>query len=168
MNERHPNYGNTTLESPTKWWGELAGRVFGNVSGADKILSRLGPALHPHFSSSAAYTLYADVKPFLERMHQLRRRLDTGDSDDPMLILGIIANTGPHEGEVLQSLNLSVGNTRRDQRTYRELVALAIREARSGEVPVSPLFDLWSPKHDIDFFATSYELGHEKPGWRMS
>ncbi|RMZ87122.1 hypothetical protein DV736_g5654, partial [Chaetothyriales sp. CBS 134916] len=175
VSARHPNYGRGTLDSAEEWWAELVDKTFRGVGvggGGDddqslQLPANLSSALYEHFSSQAAYELYADVRPFLQRMHEIRQRLEKERSDhDAVLLLGVITNSDPRVRRVLESMNLAVGVSKAPEpRNMDERWRLANETARDPTaLPIATSFrDIWSPRHDFDFVSTSYEAEAEKP-----
>ena len=137
-------------------------RPFRDAAKGARVSDNIGPSLYKHFSSGAAYVLYPDVEPFLQRMHRLRRALDTGTSEDPMLIIGVIANSDQGVRRVLQSIGLSVGTSEDpDKMSYWSAFRFGMTTGLSNFR--TPFLDIWSSRHDFDFLATSYEKGYQKP-----
>ncbi len=169
MNNQHPNYGKKTLSSTAEWWAELARHAL-RVPNTQKVPQSLGPSLYNHFSSSAAYELYRDVKPFLQRIHHLRRTLNTRTFGGPTLALGVIANSDDGVRRILHNLGLSVGTSGDLNRmSWWESTKFAIAWSWTTHPDncKTPMYDIWSLRHDFDFLATSYEDGYQKPHRRI-
>lgn len=167
MNTEHPNYGRSSLDSPTDWWNLLVNKTFRNVT-REPLPSDLGSAMYEHFSSSAAYELYPDVKPLFARLHDIRETLN--DDDKPILLTGVISNSDPRVKDVLQSLNLRCGTTEEatmqlDPKLMRQLAEKHHdRFRQTGAVNVLlPGHDFYNTKNDFDFVDTSYIADSEKP-----
>ncbi|KAJ9607635.1 hypothetical protein H2200_007713 [Cladophialophora chaetospira] len=139
---RYPNYGKSELDNPEVWWTGLVDQAFGEAVDEKDLPPDLGSSLYEHFSSGAAYELYADVGPFLEDMRRLRRQYP--NPDDPMIILGVITNSDPRVRQVLESLGLRIGIQTEPEKS-------------------TSMRDAWNLHNDFDFLATSYEAGYEKP-----
>ncbi|RMD42794.1 hypothetical protein DV735_g2376, partial [Chaetothyriales sp. CBS 134920] len=150
VSARHPNYGRETLASPEEWWAHV-----------------LSSRLYQHFSSQAAYELYPDVRPFLQRVHEIRQRLeDERSAPDAVLLVGVITNSDPRVRQVLESMGLAVGVSRApERRSMDERWREASETARDPEaLPIATSFRyIWSARHHFDFVSTSYEAEAEKP-----
>ena len=164
INVEFPNYGKGRLDDPEVWWTELVKRSFKDVVKGEDLPQNLGSVMYQHFSSGAAYELYPDVKPFLERMHEIRR-----DPDNPTLMLGIITNSDPRVKNILESFNLKIGLTKKPNYLDREAHERGAMEdveesRRTGVLTIhAPWEKFWNSANDFDFLTTSYEANCEKP-----
>lgn len=156
----YPNYGKGQLSSPRAWWKTVVNDAFGRVVDEARIPDHLGDELYNHFTSSAAYELYPDVKPFFASMRELKHQY--AKLNDPPIFVGVISNSDPRVKSVLQSLGLRVGI---DQKPRLE--GMRERAARSGPDPAEIMKTVWhhtyDPLNDVDLLATSYAASAEKP-----
>lgn len=165
MNKNHPNYGRGTMESPSDWWHDLVKQSFHRVT-KESLPDDLGSRMYDHFSSSAAYELYPDVKPLFTRLRKLRSGLSEGG--DPFLITGVISNSDPRIRHVLTSLGLRSGNPNLAAIKDTGRTAAFARQAMEGQpehskvIPL-PWKDSWDVTNDLDFVASSYDCDSEKP-----
>ncbi|OAP59725.1 hypothetical protein AYL99_07023 [Fonsecaea erecta] len=162
-NAAYPNYGKRTLGSPEEWWTKVVNRAFGDlVEGGEAALPRdLGSALYKHFSSSAAYEPFPDVKPFLQSMAALKKQF--ADPEGPLVATGIVTNSDPRVRVVLQDMGFSVGpSSIPDFESVMKTHMDNLRDA-SKVVFDSPFRDYYNPQHDFDFLCTSYDADAEKP-----
>ncbi|KAK5938806.1 hypothetical protein PMZ80_008998 [Knufia obscura] len=160
ISEEYPNYGKNQLSSPRAWWKTVVNDAFRRVVDEARIPDHLGDELYNHFTSSAAYELYPDVKPFFASMRELKQQY-TGPNDPPVFV-GVISNSDPRVKSVLQSLGLRVGiDAMPVPESARE------RASRTGpdmsEIMKSVWHHAYNPLNDVDFLATSYEASAEKP-----
>lgn len=144
---KYPNYGKGKLESPEIWWKDLVHDTFKQV--IDDVPEDLGLKLYQHFTSSEAYELFPDVKPFLQSLQSIRKEYST--SKPPALILGVVTNSDPRVRNVFEEFQLNIGDVR---------VSELLRKSRTGKFPWT---DTWNPERDFDFVTTSYDAGSEKP-----
>ena len=164
VSKEYPNYGKGKLPDPEAWWTELVTRSFKPIVKGEELPSDLGRSLYQHFSSGAAYELYPDVQPLLQRMREIRE-----NPDSPTLLLGIVTNSDPRVKQVLESMSLKIGMSRLPSAPSRsEIHQSAVEDAEeykgSGKVQVSlPWKGMWKAENDFDFLATSYDAESEKP-----
>lgn len=155
-----PNYGKDKLASPRAWWKTIVNDAFRQVVEESKIPDHLGEAMYDHFTSSAAYELYPDVKPFFANMRELKSQWS--GRDDPPILVGIISNSDPRVKRILQSLGLRTGIHK-----VPSLESMRDRAARVAseytDLMKSVWHDAYDPLNDIDFVATSYHASSEKP-----
>jgi FMN phosphatase YigB (HAD superfamily) len=166
----HPNYGKETLESPEQWWTELVQRAFKPVVNSEALPSDLSSSLYRHFSSGAAYELYPDVRPVLDRLKELKREvIDANPDDDGILLTGVITNSDPRVRNVLESMSLSVGQSTQLKLDTAETMRRAMDEASASRgMRMTTIFNnLWSVRRNFDFLATSYDADSEKPDQRI-
>lgn len=160
ISTEYPNYGKDQLSSPRAWWKTVVNDAFRQVVDESKIPDHLGEEMYDHFTSSAAYELYPDVKPFFASMRELKQ--EWSKRDDPPIMVGAISNSDPRVRNVFQSLGLRVGIDRmlspQDVKERTSRVAIDYHN-----VMKSPWHDVYNPLNDIDFLATSYQAGYEKP-----
>ena len=159
MNKDHPNYGRKTMNSPSDWWHDLVEQSFCRVT-KELLPDHLGSNMYDHFSSSAAYRLYPDVKSLFARLRKLR----TGFTEerDPFLITGVISNSDPRTRDILMSLGLRSGDP--DFPSIKDAFAAPGMDAQTGlrHVPL-PWKESWDVTNDFDFVASSYDCDSEKP-----
>jgi len=160
ISDEYPNYGKHQLSSPRAWWKTVVNDAFGRVVDEAKIPDHLGDELYDHFTSSAAYELYPDVKPFFASMRELKQQY--AKPNDPPVFVGVISNSDPRVKSVLQSLGLRVGIDKKPRfESFQE------RAARTALDPAGMMkmtwHDTYNPLNDVDFLATSYEASAEKP-----
>lgn len=155
-NQTFPNYGKGKLKHPEEWWTGLLEDTFADVTEHKaNIPSNLAPVLYEQFASKDAYELYPDSQLFLQTMRGLKDQYS--DPDGPLLCVGVITNSDPRAESVLKSLGLRVGPSK----------------PMSMPVKSSPMWDhrarllvsqhKYDRSNDIDFLATSYDAGAEKP-----
>ncbi|KIX97239.1 uncharacterized protein Z520_07354 [Fonsecaea multimorphosa CBS 102226] len=162
-NAAHPNYGKKTLGSPEEWWTKVVNRAFGDlVEGGEAMLPKdLGSALYKHFSSSAAYEPFPDVKPFLQSMAALKKQY--ADPEGPLVATGIVTNSDPRVRVVLQDMGFHVGpSSIPDFESIMKTHMDSLRDP-SKVVFNSPVRDYYNPQNDFDFLCTSYDADAEKP-----
>ncbi|OAL31314.1 hypothetical protein AYO20_08224 [Fonsecaea nubica] len=167
-NTVHPNYGKKTLGSPEEWWTKVVNQAFGDlVEGGETALPKeLGSALYKHFSSSAAYEPFADVKPFLQSMAALKKQF--ADPEGPLVATGIVTNSDPRVREVLQDMGFRVGpSSIPDFESVMKTHMESLRDPSSNVVFASPFRDYYNPQNDFDFLCTSYDADAEKPQERI-
>lgn len=103
------------------------------------------------FSSKEGYDLYPDVKDFfLEiRNHTTSQRPDGLEPSWPYkkVVVGIITNSDDRVPGILESFGLKVG-PRRFGKSSKAIITSSGRD-------------------DIDFVVLSYDVGHEKPDYRI-
>ncbi len=160
ISDEYPNYGKGQLGSPRAWWKTVVNDAFARVVDDAEIPDHLGDELYNHFTSSAAYELYPDVKPFFASMRELKQQYSK--PDDPPVFVGVISNSDPRVKSVLQSLGLRVGiDSMPKAEGPRE------RASRTGpdmsEIMKSVWHHAYNPLNDVDFLSTSYEASAEKP-----
>ncbi|KAK5047959.1 hypothetical protein LTR84_006149 [Exophiala bonariae] len=151
-----PNYGKGKLNHPEEWWTRLLGETFTDVTKHQaSIPSKLAPMLYEQFSSKDAYELYPDSVSFLQTMHALKDQYS--DPDGPLLCVGVITNSDPRAESVLKSLGLQVGPSKP--------VAIPAQILPMGGHKARLLLSKskYDRGNDIDFLATSYDAGVEKP-----
>lgn len=164
-NRAHPNYGKSSLSSPEQWWSLLVNDAFAQVVKPDHIPKDLGHRLYQHFSSAQAYHLYPDAKSFLESMKSLKAQYNRPDG--PIVIVGVVTNSDPRVTQVLQSMQLQVGWASAPALVQPIRDALRAKDNNFFLDTRSPLYDAYDPDNDVDFVATSYEAGAEKPDGRI-
>lgn len=164
-NQTHPNYGKHKLSDPKEWWIGVINDAFVKATGfQDSALPpNLGPVLYEHFSSGAAYELYPDSISFLKSMKALKKQYS--DPDGPIICVGVVTNSDPRVRSVLESMGLQVGPSEHVASPLRRYVGQPMKMEADGSViaPRSPWFDCYDSRNDIDFVATSYDAGSEKP-----
>ena len=157
ISSEYPNYGKGQLSSPRAWWKTLVNDAFRQVVDEKEIPDHLGEELYSHFTSSAAYELYPDVKPFLASMRGLKQQY--ADPYGPNVFIGVVSNSDPRVKGILQSLGLRVGMTKAP-----EAEAITARAQQEwSEIMKSPWHDSFDALNDVDFLVTSYEADAEKP-----
>lgn len=169
ISEDYPIYGKGKLNSPRAWWKTVVNDSFRQVLDEKEIPDHLGEELYDHFTSSAAYELYPDVKPFFRSMRELKNKFPR--LDDPPFLVGVVTNSDPRVKSILQSLGLRCGISKAP-----ETPKLAVKEtwqrtvgSGSGNMPdvreamKSPWHYTFNHLNDIDFISTSYDAAAEKP-----
>ena len=160
ISNEYPNYGKGQLNSPRAWWKTVVNDAFRRVVDEAQVPDHLGDELYNHFTSSAAYEVYPDVKPFFASMRELKQKYSK--PNDPPVFIGVISNSDPRVKSVLQSLGLRVGIDAMPQ-----MESLKERTSRTGpdmsEIMKTVWHHAYNPLNDIDFLATSYEASAEKP-----
>ena len=166
---QYPNYGigygggHKKLPNPEAWWSEVVTRTFKPLV-TEELDPELSRALYQHFSSSAAYELYPDVLPFLERMKEIRQ-----NTEGPMFIIGIITNSDPRVKDILESLNLKIAMPKfsTEVRSFEDTFRRTGEDLNNPDVPMSQWKAPWegdlSTDKSFDFLATSYDAKSEKP-----
>lgn len=174
-----PNYGKGELSGPRAWWKTLVNDAFRQVVDEPEIPEQLGEELYDHFTSAAAYKLYPDARPFFASMRELKQQCTK--SNGPVLFVGVISNSDPRVKSVLESLGLKVGiEVMPHRESFNERMSRAYMQtvnqsetawAESQETSVSAIQSLWhnsyNPRNEVDFLATSYTAGEEKPHARI-
>jgi len=156
MNTRFPNYGAFTSVDPETWWTTLINNTLTPLlppsTPALTLPSGLANTLYDHFSTSAAYTLFPDVLPFLTALGAAGQSASAWPPRRTML--GILSNSDPRVRSILASFEPSIPI----------LPALfpprATPASRRAPVPV------FGPAHPA-FAALSYETGMQKPDRRI-
>lgn len=169
ISEEYPNYGKGKLNSPRAWWKTIVNDSFRQVVEEKDIPDHLGEELYDHFTSSAAYELYDDVKPFFQTMRELKDQYLR--LDDPPFLIGIITNSDPRVKSVLQSLGLRCGLSETPPPPKLEIKETWQRTVGSGsgsvpdvgEAMKSPWHYTFNQLNDIDFISSSYDADAEKP-----
>lgn len=160
ISAEYPNYGKGQLKSARSWWKSLTNDTFRKVVDESEIPEQLPDELYDHFTSSAAYELYPDVKPFFESIRQLKEQYP--QPRDPGIFVGVISNGDPRVKGILQSLGLRVG-----LESIPQIESIRDRAHRITseyfDVAKSPWHDAYNRLHDVDMLVTSYEVGSEKP-----
>lgn len=155
-----PNYGKNKLSSPRAWWKTVVNDAFRQVVDESKIPEHLGEEMYDHFTSSSAYELYPDVKPFFASMRELKSQWSS--PDDPPIMIGVISNSDPRVKRILQSLGLRTGIEKIPSiESLRDRAGRATSEYT--DLMKSSWHDAYDPLNDIDFVATSYYASSEKP-----
>ncbi|KIV89151.1 hypothetical protein PV10_08743 [Exophiala mesophila] len=164
-NHTYPNYGKSSLSNPEQWWSLLVNDAFSQVVKPDHIPEDLGHRLYQHFSSADAYELYPDAQAFLESMKSLKAQYTRPDG--PLVIVGVVTNSDPRVTQVLQSMQLQVGWSSTPPLVSPIRDALQSKDDNFFFDTRSPLYGAYNPDNDVDFVATSYEAGAEKPDRRI-
>ena len=154
MNTRFPNYGAFTSMGPETWWTTLIidslTPLLPNTTSSLPI--GLADTLYEHFSTSAAYTLFPDVLPFLTALGTAPQ--STSAWPPRRTMLGVLSNSDPRVRSILSSFTPSIPI----------LPALfPPRQTPSSRRTPTPIF---GPAHPA-FAALSYETGMAKPDRRI-
>lgn len=159
-NKSYPNYGKGQLKHPEEWWTRLLEDTFTDVTRHNnaRIPSELAPTLYEQFSSKAAYELYPDARSFMQSMRALKTRYS--DPDGPLMCVGVVTNSDPRAGSVLESLGLQVGPSKPIASPGQGFGQLAAAPGGAGALLLRTKYD---QGNDVDFLATSYDAGVEKP-----
>ncbi|KAJ0416789.1 HAD-like domain-containing protein [Aspergillus carlsbadensis] len=174
----HPNYGRDLAlrgeyGGPRQWWEDVIrgsfARALAESSSSDsnakttEIPNGLVVDLLDRFASARGYKLYDDVRPFFERLHEMQRK----GTSRRRVIIGVVSNSDDRVCSVLESLGVSVGETRAGERGGHKLPGFEEERERTG-TPQPNTRDSVSPlqgqgQTDVDFVLTSYQAGAEKP-----
>jgi FMN phosphatase YigB (HAD superfamily) len=166
MIKQYPNYGKGKLANSGVWWALLIQQTFDKATNGAEMPDDLTYQLYLHFSSSKAYELYPDVKPFFQRLRQMRRLWENTpnirqEQWKDLPLVGVVSNSDPRVTGILQDLGLRVGCTA-EQRTQTDGEAATIKIGPLTVNKQDPTLS-WNPDNDIDFVCTSWEAGAEKP-----
>lgn len=174
--KQYPNYGRDLAVrgqygGPRQWWAEVIEGSFARVLGlaqgsnvSNQLPEGLVQRLLDRFASSEGYTLYPDVPEFMARMRDVKTRLAQQQVHHTLafgsferVVVGVMSNSDDRISVVLESLGLSVGDTRSDQ-DVTSMRLPGFEERGSGE-------DSSHSKqlNDLDMIITSYDAGAEKP-----
>ncbi|KAL3442541.1 HAD-like domain-containing protein [Aspergillus insuetus] len=174
----HPNYGRDLAlrgeyGGPRQWWEDVIrgsfARALAESSSSNsnvkttEIPDALVADLLDRFASARGYKLYDDVRPFFERLRDIQRE----GTRRRRVLIGVVSNSDDRVCSVLESLGVSVGETRAGEGSGHKLPRFEEeRERTSTPHPnprdsVSPLQD--QGQTDVDFVLTSYQAGAEKP-----
>ena len=156
------------LPSEEFWWHMVTTKIFKSILGREEAIpSSLPIELYEHFSSSEAYELHQDAKPFFSELRQLREECDRCS---PMGIsVGVVTNSDTRTSKVLTSLGLSV-NT---DPAIDDLEADQDQIVKDWGLPSGMRDQLESlqpeanSKYDIDYVVTSVNAGCGKPDIRI-
>ncbi|KAK0915698.1 hypothetical protein LTR91_010370 [Friedmanniomyces endolithicus] len=141
--KENPNFGKSNGLNSTTWWTNIIQNTFNPLVGPSPTLTHhLAPALLYRFSSEEAYTLLPHVLPLLQ---DLRTHPPHGID---RIAVGVITNSDDRVPSVLTSLGLRVSPL-----TYGS-------GGVKGRAPVGEVYD-------VDFTVMSYDVGFEKPDWRV-
>jgi FMN phosphatase YigB (HAD superfamily) len=164
-NRTYPNYGKHKLNDPQEWWIRVINDTFVKATGLQEsaLPSNLGLELYKHFALRSAYELYPDSISFLKSMKAIKEQYS--DPDGPIICVGVVTNSDPRVAGVLDSLRLRVGPSEHVASPLRHIMRQPMKMGADGSVayPRSPWFDAYDSGNDIDFVATSYDAGAEKP-----
>ncbi|CEL02831.1 hypothetical protein ASPCAL03994 [Aspergillus calidoustus] len=172
----HPNYGRDLAlrgeyGGPRQWWEDVIRGSFARAlaespssnsnAKSTEIPDALVADLLDRFASARGYRLYDDVRPFFERLHDMQRE----GTSRRRVVIGVVSNSDDRVCSVLESLGVSVGETREGERSGHKLPGFEEERERIG-TPHPNLRDSVSPLQgqvDVDFVLTSYQAGAEKP-----
>ena len=154
MNTRFPNYGAFTSMGPETWWTTLITNTLTPLlpDSASSLPTGLADTLYEHFSTSAAYTLFPDVLPFLTALGTAPQSVSTWAPRRTML--GVLSNSDPRVRSILASFTPSI-----------PIIPSLFppRQTPSSRRTPTPIF---GPAHPA-FAALSYETGMAKPDRRI-
>lgn len=92
IRDAYPLYGKKCGITPDQWWEYLIKDLFSQIEASDEMVREI----LTRFEGVEAYTVYPDVRNFLERVKR----------EHPNVILGIISNTDPKVCNLLENLQL--------------------------------------------------------------
>ncbi|KAL3468481.1 hypothetical protein BJX64DRAFT_6465 [Aspergillus heterothallicus] len=177
QSDTHPNYGRELAVrgeygGPRQWWEDvirgsfaraLAENAGSNSSNIIEPPDALVADLLDRFASARGYKLYEDVGPFFERLRAMQREGNWRRK----VVIGVVSNSDDRVCSVLESLGVSVGETRASEGAGHKLPGFEKERERTGK-PHPGSRDSVDPLQrqvyrDIDFVLTSYQIGAEKP-----
>jgi FMN phosphatase YigB (HAD superfamily) len=178
-NEEAPNYGKSSpgVESPKEWWSTVVNQAFGEVipGGASAVPPEVSETLYDHFSSSAAYEPFDDVRPFLDSIASLKQRFV--DEAGPLILTGVVTNSDPRVRSVMTDMGFRVGiSSIPDYEQVKKHAMERFRASIEAETNMqSVFFNTYNRRNDFDMLVTSYHADAEKPdeamwqrAWRLA
>lgn len=154
MNTRFPNYGAFTSMDLEIWWTTLITNTLTPLlPGSDSSLpAGLADTLYDHFSTSAAYTLFSDVLPFLTALGTPGQSASAWTPRRTML--GVLSNSDPRVRSILASFVPPIP------------IVPALFPPRATPASRRAPIPVFGPAHPA-FAALSYETGMQKPDRRI-
>ncbi|KAH7139476.1 haloacid dehalogenase [Dendryphion nanum] len=147
--KKNPNYGRATGMGAETWWGNIITNTFRPfLRPGQEVPQVMVSELLTQFSTKEGYLLYPDVKPFFEKLRELKAQGGGNRWPWKRTIVGVITNSDARVPHVLESFDLKVG-----ARRYGSEAAEQLESETEDE--------------DINFVIMSYDVGFEKPDRRI-